>query len=275
MRIVGGGSPAATRRRIVREIAVLSSGWSGKECRIRRRRSTRSSLTGAGPGPNLRRLVRIVPEQRLAEQPLLLVEEVADHAVAVEQDAVLRLHGGLARRRGDASRQLDGARHQLVGGVDRSDDPDAEGAGGVEQAAGEGELRGDRGGEGGTRGRVARRYPAGQLREAEARLLGREPQVAEERQGEAAGEGGAVDGGDHRFEAAADGPERADARLDELLPVGAVASELVRVHAGAEGRRGTGQHDGPDLGVLAERAEGIRELDAQVDGERVSLLRTL
>ena len=99
---------------------------------------------------------------------------------------------------GDPPGELDRPRHQLVGRVDGADDPHAQSAVGVEQPAGERELGGQRRRQRGARRRVARRDPARQLGEAEARCLGRQPQVAEQGQREAAGEGGAVDGGDHR-----------------------------------------------------------------------------
>ena len=63
--------------------------------------------------------------------------------------------------------------------------------------------------------------------------------------------------------------------LHEALPVIAVAAELARVHPRAEGRGGSGEHDCADLGVLAERAEGVGQLDPQVDGESISLFGPL
>ena len=54
-----------------------------------------------------------------------------------------------------------------------------------------------------------------------------------------------------------------------------VAAELRRVHAGAERGAGAGEHDAPDAVVAAEALEGVRQLDPQVDRQRVALLRPL
>src|SRR4051812_21278979 len=82
---------------------------------------------------------------------------------------------------------------------------------------------------------------AADLREAEGRRRRREADVAEQRQAEAAGDRGAVDGGDDRDRQARQVVEQALAGLDELLLVGPVAPELGHVHARAEGGAGTGE----------------------------------
>jgi hypothetical protein len=57
--------------------------------------------------------------------------------------------------------------------------------------------------------------------------------------------------------------------------VGPVAAELRDVHPGAEGGGCAGEDDRADIVVLTEGAERIRQLDPQVDGERVPLLGPL
>ena len=62
------------------------------------------------------------------------------------------------------------------------------------------------------------------------------------------------------------------ARLHQLLAVLQVSAKLRRVHPGAEGGSGSREHDAADPAVGGEVAEGVGELDPQLDRERVSLL---
>ena len=66
-----------------------------------------------------------------------------------------------------------------------------------------------------------------------------------------------------------------DAGLGRRSLLGRLATELGRVHSGAERGTGTGQDDRADLAVPAEGAEGLGELDPEVDRESVALLRSL
>ncbi len=181
----------------------------------------------------------------------------------------------IAGRRGDPARQLESSRQQLVRRVDAADDAQPQGGEGVVRPARQGHLGGYRRRQRRPRRRVAGRDAAGQLGEAEGRLLGGEPEVAEQGQREAPRERRTVDGGDRRPRAPRDRAEAGDAGLDQLLPVGTVAAELGHVHARAERRPGAGEGDAADPVVVAERTERVGELDAQLDRERVALIGTL
>src|SRR6478736_676015 len=109
-------------------------------------------------------------------------------------------------------------------------DPELLGLFGLHQPPGQAELLRDGGGEHGARGRVARRDAARQLRIAEERLPGTNPEIAQQREGEPTGKRGAVDGSDDRAAALADRLEGERARLDEALAVFEVAAELRRIH---------------------------------------------
>ena len=81
-----------------------------------------------------------------------------------------------------------------------------------------------------------------------------DPQVAQEREREAAGQRGTVDGRHHGALAVADRLERARGGLDQAPAVLDVAAELARVHARAERRARAGEDHAADGLVLAETA---------------------
>ena len=190
---------------------------------------------------------------------------------ALEQGAALGLQHGLARQAGDPLTELQPPRDH-VALDDLAHDPHPLRLLRLHQLAGEAELLGDGRREHGARRRVARRDASRQLGIAEDRRGRGDPQVAEQRQREPAGDRRAVDRGDDRAPAAADRLEGDRARLDQLLAVLQVAAELRRVHPGAECGAGARQHDAAHLVVAGEAAEGVGELQPQLDRERVSLL---
>jgi hypothetical protein len=57
--------------------------------------------------------------------------------------------------------------------------------------------------------------------------------------------------------------------------VRSVAPELGHVHPGAEGGARSREHHGADLGLFAQRAKGVGQLDSKVDREGISLLGPL
>src|SRR3954453_3827381 len=72
------------------------------------------------------RIVRVFTKQGCSQQPLLLLEEVPDRAVAIEQDAPLGLRNRLPWPGRDPPGELGRPREQLVIRVDGADDSHAE-----------------------------------------------------------------------------------------------------------------------------------------------------
>src|SRR5207249_3959276 len=124
-----------------------------------------------------RRGLGLAPEQDLLENPLLLRKELPPRALAVEQDPPLRLALRIGRHGGDPLGKLERAIAQLVGGTDLGDDAESKRLLRVEHASREAELARDSGAQGGSRGRVARRYADRELRVAERRRLRRDSHV--------------------------------------------------------------------------------------------------
>jgi hypothetical protein len=114
---------------------------------------------------------------------------------------------------------------------------------------------------------------ATQLGEAHARGGSGDAHVAQQREREAPGDGGPVDVGDQRLGEARDRTEAAAAGGHQPLAVIAVAAELRDVHPGAESGARAGQQHAAHLVVAGQRAEGVRQRLAQLDRQRVALLR--
>jgi len=147
------------------------------------------------------------------------------------QDPALGLEHHLLGKLRDRAGALQGRVHQLLVGPDAAHDAELQCLGCLDHPAAQAEVPGHRRVEGRASRRVARRDAERDLGIAEGRRLGRKPNVAQQREGEAARKRGAVDGGEHGLWAPADGVKGAGAGLHEPLPVLQIAPELGRVHA--------------------------------------------
>ena len=133
---------------------------------------------------------------------------------------------------GQQPRNLAGAWQQAVGGQDLVDQAPALGLGGLHPAAGEQQVHGDMVGDAPRqldRGGVRQRAGV-DLGQAEADMLGRQDQVAGQRQLEAAADRHAVEGGDHRLVEVGQLLQPAEA-ADAIVGIGPLAASAAALRS--------------------------------------------
>ena len=130
---------------------------------------------------------RLGPSRALAEDLPLVLEQEAPQVAPLEQRSPLGLEHRLARQAGDPLRELDPAASRRRPATSRTI-PSLWASGASTRRPGQAELLGDGRRQHGARGRVARRDPARQLRVAEHGSRRADPQVAQQRQREPAGD---------------------------------------------------------------------------------------